>query len=157
MTEDPFAHLHDESYAAAFATRRATPADTVAMAGRAVQALNDWGFTPDLFDEGLRQAWYRDAADAPAAWTAPRDHDDAAAELVKVPSCWTMLRPELRHFEAAAWYTRSLVAAPGERCVLRAGAANYQALVFLNGVFSGLASWRIDAVLHRVDRAFAAR
>ena len=34
MTEDPFAHLHDEAYDRAYATPRATHADAIHMGGR---------------------------------------------------------------------------------------------------------------------------
>ena len=53
-----------------------------------------------------------------------------------MPSCWTTLRPEWKYFEGGAWYTRRIDGAPvagAPRTVLRIGAANYQARVFLNG------------------------
>lgn len=141
--EDPFAHLHDEAYAEGFSTR-VGHADMIAMGGRPTQSLDGlWRFTPDLFDEGLRQKWYLDTQIPPEQWSAPRDYDEDGAALHAVPSCWTMVQPELRHFEGGAWYARYFtwpLAIPGERVFLRVGAANYQALVFLNGRF--LASHR---------------
>jgi len=142
VTEDPFAHLHDEDYAQAYATRRATAATMIHMGGRARIPLDGpWHFTPDLFDEGLRQRWYRDPPTPPAEWTRPRDADLFGADPLDVPSCWTMARPEWRHFEGGAWYARRF-AWDGRtpRLVLRVGAANYEARVFLNGTF--LASHR---------------
>ena len=75
-----------------------------------------------------------------ALQSIPRDYEVEAGDLVPVPSCWTTLRPEWRHFEGAAWYTRDIdwsQGPPGERVILQVGAAAYAALVFLNGVFVG--------------------
>ena len=102
-----------------------------------------WRFTPDLFDEGLRQRWFEDSLEPPEAWTKPRDYDEAAAELFTCPSCWTMAHPEWRFFEGGAWYARQFTwprSMHGERLFLRVGAALSEARVFLNGQF--LASHR---------------
>jgi beta-glucuronidase len=139
MTEDPFAHLHDEGFANAFAARRVGAADMVAMGGRRRISLGGlWRITPDLYDEGLRQHWYRQTPDEPAGWTAPRDYDEGGAEQAPVPSCWNMLKPEWKYFEGSMWYARTFtwpLPTHGERMVLRVGAANYEARVFLNGRF----------------------
>ena len=137
MTEDPFAHLHDEDYARAYDSPRATHADAVHMGGRDVISLDgDWHFTPDLFDEGLRQRWFADDHRPPSQWSHPRDAEPFAAETLSVPSCWTMARPEWRHFEGGAWYARRFDwQGPAPRLVLRIGAAAYAARVFLNGRF----------------------
>lgn len=141
---DPFAHLHDEDYATPFSTRRVGAAEMVAMAGRRTIPLDgEWRFALDLFDEGLRQRWFADEPVPVSQWHAPRDYDLDAEATVPVPSCWTCLRPEWTHFEGAAWYTRFFAWEPtpgAERLVLRIGAANYEARVFLNGTF--LASHR---------------
>jgi beta-glucuronidase len=134
---DPFHHLHDEEYARAYERIALTHEDSVAMGGRATESLcGDWRFTLDLFDEGLRQKWYADEPQPPPEWTAPRDYDAGRGDSIAVPSCWTALRPEWTYFEGGAWYTRSIDGTPPPglaRTVLRAGAANYQARVFLNG------------------------
>ncbi len=139
--DDPFAHLHREDYAAAFEGRRATAATMIFMGGRSRVPLDGpWSFTPDLFDEGLRQAWFADPADDPAGWTKPRDHDPDGVASIAVPSCWTCVRPEWTHFEGGAWYVRDLdVPDPrdGERLFLRVGAANYAARIFFGGAFLG--------------------
>jgi beta-glucuronidase len=138
MTEDPFAHLHDEDYAAAFAAPLATQAGAVAMAGRArISLAGTWSFTPDLFDEGLRQRWFADPRIEPSQWARPRDWDPDGAENLEVPGCWTMAKPEWRFFEGAAWYQRDFDWHPGRapRLVLRIGGALSEARVFLNGEF----------------------
>ena len=138
---DPFAHLHDESYSAPYSGRLAEADGMIAMGGRTTIPLNGaWHFTLDLFDEGLRQKWFADEPLPPGEWKKPRDYDASAGQTVDVPGCWTTLRPEWKHFEGGAWYTRMIEWQPGSdlpRCVLRVGAANYRARVFLNGEFVG--------------------
>jgi beta-glucuronidase len=141
LIDDPFAHLHDEDYARPFAQSIATSESLVTLAGRPQISLDGaWRMTLDLFDEGLRQRWFAQDETPPSQWAAPRDYEIEAGDLVPVPSCWNVLKPEWTHFEGAAWYTRWFdwqPAAAGERMILSFGAANYAALVFLNGVHVG--------------------
>jgi len=137
---DPFHHLHDEAYASPYEQPSLGCAGVVAMGGRATESLaGTWNFTLDLFDEGLRQHWYRDAAEPPTSWIRPRDYDAMDGQTLVVPGCWTMQQPLWRYFEGGAWYTRLIDGGTGAgvRTVLRVGAANYQARVFLNGHFLG--------------------
>jgi beta-glucuronidase len=135
--EDPFAHLHDEEYAAALLARRAGAATLVNAHGRPVQSLDGiWRLTLDPFEEGLRQRWYANDDAPPEAWAVPRDWQQDAGEPAPVPGCWNLLRPELLHYEAAVWYVRDFEAeAPGadEAVLLQFGAAAQRAEVFLNG------------------------
>ncbi len=139
--EDPFHHLHDEDYARPYGANRATAETLVALAGRNVESLDgEWLLTLDLFDEGLRQKWYALDETPPSQWAVPRDYEIEAGEPVPVPSCWNVLKTEWTHFEGGAWYTRWLDWTPGpdgERAILSFGAANYRALVFLNGLHIG--------------------
>lgn len=138
---DPFHHLHDEAYAQPFEQPSFTHEGMVAVGGRVCLSLDGpWQFTLDLFDEGLRQKWYADEPASPTSWIKPRDYDAGAGGTLEVPSCWSMARSEWRLFEGGAWYTRMLEYTPREdapRTVLRIGAANYQARVFLDGQFLG--------------------
>jgi len=142
MTEpvDPFAHLHDEDYAQPYSQHWIGAADLFDVGGRPCIPLDgSWRFTLDPFDEGLRQKWFAlDDAD-PADWIVPRDYDPGGATDVPVPSCWNVLRPEWTHYEGAVWYARDFAAPanPGGRTILRFGAANYAARVFVNGAFVG--------------------
>jgi beta-glucuronidase len=135
--DDPFHHLHDEEYARPFARRLATADTLVTLAGREIESLDGpWRMTLDLFDEGLRQRWFALDETPPSQWATPRDYEIEAGEWVPVPSCWNTLKPEWTYFEGGAWYTRWFDWTPGpdgERAVLCFGAANYAALVFLNG------------------------
>ena len=136
---DPFAHLHDEDYASTYAAL-VDWRDTVFMGGRAVEPLDGpWRFVLDLYDEGLRQRWFADDPSPSETWSVPRDYDGGDWQTVPVPSSWNVLRPKWTYFEGSAWYTRDIapVLALGERLVLRVGAANYRARVFLNGSFLG--------------------
>jgi beta-glucuronidase len=140
-SDDPFHHLHDEAYLQPYEQPSLTHAESVAMGGRGSVSLDGaWNFTLDLFDEGLRQKWFADAPMPPTEWLKPRDYDAGAGDTLEVPSCWTMHKPEWQHFEGGAWYTRFIEHTPradAPRTVLRVGAANYQARVFLNGRFLG--------------------
>jgi beta-glucuronidase len=134
---DPFAHLHDESYADGYETPRADYRGLIAMGGRARMSLHGaWHFTRDLFDEGLRQKLFADPPTPPSEWRKPRDFDEWAAEEIAVPGCWNLAHPEWLMFEGAGWYARRFDwQASAPRLFLRVGAANYAARVFLNGRF----------------------
>ncbi|MGG5822425.1 glycoside hydrolase family 2 protein [Falsiroseomonas sp. HW251] len=138
--EDPFAHLHDEAYDAALVARRATAATLVLPQGRPVIPLDGtWRLTLDLFEEGLRQRWY-DYDDAPPErWDTPRDWQWDAGEPAPVPGCFTLLRPELLHYEGAVWYIRDFdaEAAGDDAVLLQFGAAAQRAEIFLNGIHLG--------------------
>lgn len=138
--DDPFHHLHDEEYAAAFPLH-ASWRDAVAMGGRdRIDLGGDWRFVLDLHDEGLRQGWFRDTPSNPATWTVPRDYDGGDWQVAPVPSCWNVQNPEWKYFEGAAWYTR-MVERPdtpdGARIVLRVGAAAHAARIFVEGEYVG--------------------
>lgn len=141
IVDDPFSHLHDEDYARPFSRGLATAETLVTLAGRPVISLDaEWRMTLDLFDEGLRQRWFALDETPPSQWGTPRDYEIEAGDLVPVPSCWNVLKPEWTHFEGAAWYTRWFEwqpDMPDERVILSCGAANYAALVFLNGAHVG--------------------
>lgn len=138
---DPFAHLHIEDYADVYRAGLRTHRDLVPMLGRGSESLDgEWRLTLDLFDEGLRQKWYADDDMPPSQWARPRDYEIEAGELVQVPSCWNLLKPEWRYFEGAAWYTRWVDWQPDPtrpRTLLQFGAAASDALVFVNGRYAG--------------------
>ncbi|MEM9222850.1 MAG: glycoside hydrolase family 2 TIM barrel-domain containing protein [Pseudomonadota bacterium] len=140
MAHDPYHHLHDEAYTAAFEGGFVGADEMVFMVGRArIPLSGSWQFVPDTFDEGLRQQWYRDPPSDPFALDLPRDCDWSGYR-VEVPSVWNLNRPEWFHFEGSGWYSRDFIApalVPGSRVLLRVGAANYLARVFVNGAFAG--------------------
>ena len=139
--KDPFHHLHNEGYLAAYNAPRFEANTLVVMGDRPSTSLaGDWRFTLDLFDEGLRQKWFTLEQVPPGEWTHPRDYDPYAGPTLRVPSNWSMQKPEWLHFEGGGWYTRIIEHVPDPELpvtVLRIGAANYQSRVFLNGHFLG--------------------
>ena len=138
---DPYHHLHDEAYAAPFAVERVGAEQMIAMAGRQSISLDgDWCFVLDLYDEGLRQAWYKNDAAPIEDWSTPRDYDGGVWQTAPVPSCWNVLKPEWFYFEGGAWYARHFSQekiSDHELYILRIGAANYEARVFVNNEFVG--------------------
>lgn len=136
---DPFAHLHDESYARAYSTDWVGAESLYDIGGRDTVSLDGtWRVTLDPFEEGLRQKWFLLDDAEPSQWRLPRDYDPGGGNDVPVPSCWNVLKPEWLHFEGAVWYRRSFQFRPaGTRTILHFGAANYAARVFLNGAFLG--------------------
>lgn len=134
-------HLHDERYGDAFDRRNLGHRNWLFVGGRPTRSLaGTWRLTPDLFEEGLRQHWYRQDGTPPDKRTSPWDGHPDEGYRVQVPSCWNLARPEWRHFEGCAWLSRHFRAprrAAGERVFLRIGAANYDTKAFLNGAFLG--------------------
>jgi beta-glucuronidase len=141
VPEDPFAHLHDEAYAAPLHRFRRWHRDLISLAGRPTESLcGEWRMTLDLFDEGLRQKWYALDDTPPSQWAVPRDYEAEAGTKVPVPSCWNLLRDEWRYFEGAAWYARDIGFQPGpagERQFLHFEGVAHAALVFVNGICVG--------------------
>jgi beta-glucuronidase len=141
VPEDPFAHLHDEAYAAPLHRFRRGHRDLISLAGRPTESLcGEWRMTLDLFDEGLRQKWYALDDTPPSQWAVPRDYEAEAGTKVPVPSCWNLLRDEWRYFEGAAWYARDIGFQPGpagERQFLHFEGVAHAALVFVNGICVG--------------------
>jgi hypothetical protein len=111
---DPFAHLHDESFADAYETPRADHHGLIAMGGRVRISLNGaWHFTRDLFDEGLRQTLFADPPTPPAEWRKPRDFDEWAAEEIAVAGCWNLHHDRRGRGDAGV---RSALRRGGMRC-----------------------------------------
>ena len=133
--------LHDEDYGKPFDLRNLDHRGMLFMRGRKTRSLNGrWSFTLDPHDTALRQHWYRDCHLPIEGRTAPWDYDVESSEVIELPSCWNLARPEFFHYEGSAWYGRRFDHRPeraGERVFLRIGAAHYDCRVFLNGRFLG--------------------
>lgn len=81
---------------------------------------------------------YRDIDVAKEMSAKPRllyEFDLARSPVTKLPSSWLTAAPELRHYQGAMWYQRSVPVqrGTGKRYFLRFGAANYITRVYLNG------------------------
>jgi len=67
------------------------------------------------------------------------EYDFDTADRLQVPGDWNTQRPELMLYEGTVWYERDFDFAvqPSHRVFVWFGAANYRAMVFLNGVKVG--------------------
>ena len=124
-----------------------------------------WRFHIDPYDVHRRRAasdpHYFELLAKPEdeALLDPRtDFPAGAWETIKVPGCWNEERPELMHYEGCALYLREFDGPPsGPRYFLYVGAANYEATLWLNGVFigrheGGFAPFCIDVTPHLQPR-----
>ena len=130
--------LHEENYLDEFAEPLLGASSFMTTAGREPVPLSgDWRFAIDPFDTGLRQRWFsmrRDDIPEPTDW------NPFEAEIAPVPSSLNLLRPELHHYEGGAWFARTIEdprTQKNQRLILRFGAANYCARIFLDGAFLG--------------------
>jgi beta-glucuronidase len=122
-------------------------ADSLTEVGSRPQISLDglWRFHIDPYDVHRRRAasdpHYFELLAKPEdeALLDPRtDFPAGAWETIKVPGCWNEQRPELMHYEGCALYLKEFDGpASGPRYSLYVGAANYEATLWLNGVFIG--------------------
>jgi beta-glucuronidase len=134
--------IHDEDYMRPYDRRNLNHHGTVFTGGRRVESLNgEWHFVPDLYDVGFRDSWHRERGRRSDGLPAePWDYRPDEGRLVTVPGCWNTIDPVFFYFEGTGWYSRRFprpAAAEGERIILRIGAANQDAKVYLNGRFLG--------------------
>ncbi|MFW5689471.1 MAG: glycoside hydrolase family 2 protein [Spirochaetota bacterium] len=135
------ATIHDEGYHRRFDPRNLNHETAVFMGGRRCEQLNGlWSFVPDQFDMGLRDNWHLPRTPDEHGVMPPWDYSVDDGRQVMLPACWNTIAPELRWLEGSCWFARRFGyerGTPDERVFLRVGAANYDAKVFLNGVFLG--------------------
>ncbi len=62
---------------------------------------------PDPYDTGLRSDWYNIALADLQEKHLPWDYEPDGGDLVNLPSCWNMCRPEYFYYEGSAWYSRN--------------------------------------------------
>jgi beta-glucuronidase len=131
-----YAQLHENNIPDMLASHLVGADELLALGRSPVASLNGkWHFMPDVYDGGLRAAWYREAG-GEFEPNGPRDYDFDAAPLVDVPACWNSYGSEYLLYEGSAWFFRTFTApeaTPEDRIVLRFGAANYACMIFLNG------------------------
>lgn len=109
--------------------------------GRRKESLSGmWNFGLDWYDTCRRAGWYRERRKDDFGKPLPVDYDWESWEMIPVPSCWNMWKPELRYFEGVGIYTRTFrynPLVPNERVFLYFEGANYRTTVFLNGFHVG--------------------
>lgn len=132
-------NIHDEEYRRKYqAPARWT--DAIFDAGRDKESLDGpWNFTIDPYDTCLRAEWFREQTTGKKGLPLPLDYDFERWGTAAVPSVWNLAEPELFWYEGPAVYTRTFdYQNRGEKHVfLKVGAANYEAVVFLNGQLVG--------------------
>jgi beta-glucuronidase len=121
------------------------PVETIQNArGRAGESLNgSWQYLLDPYEAGYYDFHMKPIADGGLGSNrVPANKGDkyelAFTELtptLQVPGDWNTQRPELLWYEGTVWYRRTFDYAPKEahRQFLWFGAANYHAIVYLNG------------------------
>lgn len=109
---------------------------------REVTSLNGvWKTIIDPYEEG-----YYDSQRNPITWhygldrditdkTKLQEYNFATEKILHVPSDWNTQRPELFYYEGTVWYRKRFNHKLNneKRSFLYFGAANYEAIVFLNG------------------------
>jgi beta-glucuronidase len=117
-----------------------------APARQGVSLNGPWHAIVDPYESGYYDYRYQPQADGGyGANTKPQsksdliEYDFATAGLLQVPGDWNTQRPELMLYEGTVWYQRDfdITIPPGHRVFVWFGAANYRAMVFLNGVKVG--------------------
>ena len=133
--------IHNDDYENEYLSLRLDAAHLVNITGRETESLNGkWNFAPDLYDTCRRSHWFSATRLNAEGRELPLDFDWEDWELMTVPSCWNVQKPELHYFEGCGVYTRTFRCLPKtkkERLLLRFEGASYRATVFLNGTLIG--------------------
>jgi len=114
--------------------------------GREHQSLNgDWHAIVDPYENGYYDYRYEPLKNPYGSNEKPEspgdriEYDFDASPTLKVPGDWNSQRPELGLYEGTIWYKTSFQArrSADRRQFLHFGAANYEALVYVNGKLLG--------------------
>src|SRR5579872_4288733 len=100
-----------------------------------------WRTIVDPYENGYYDYRLQPSADGYFRNAKPKDKSDLieynfdASPTLDVPGDWNSQRQDLFFYEGTIWYKRSFdyAAKPGRRLILYFGAANYEAIVYLNG------------------------
>lgn len=110
--------------------------------GRSHQSLNgDWHSIVDPYENGYYDYRYEPSPlhygrnEKPQSVGDRIEYDFDQSPTLKVPGDWNSQRLELSLYEGTIWYKTSFRAerSPDRRLFLHFGAANYQAIVYVNG------------------------
>lgn len=133
--------IHLEDYTESYRSREFTADSMVFDAGRRREKLNgQWHYAVDQYDTCLRQRWFDERRRDGKGNTLPLDYSFDEWPTMQLPACWNTVAPEYRLYESSMVFTRtfSFRKNPGERVMLRIGAANYLCYVFLNRQYLGM-------------------
>lgn len=138
-----FQDIHIEDYRTEYECNFVTSDSLIYDYGRKKQNLNGlWNYAVDQYDTCLRQKWflenYRDAK----GQSLPVDFSFDDWPEMNIPSCWNTVEPEYLLYEGAMVFTRrfsfDVASHRDEKVILKIGAVNYTARVFLNKKYIGL-------------------
>jgi beta-glucuronidase len=137
MENPGYSQLHANPTEGLLRAKRAE-AGTLLCPGREPTMTLDgeWHAGPDIYDNGIRARWYREAG-GEFDRRAPCDYEFEAWDEMTVPSCWNCEEERYSLYEGSFWYFRTFPtpqAGPGDRTIIRLGAANYASMVFVNGI-----------------------
>ncbi|HTS64733.1 MAG TPA: glycoside hydrolase family 2 TIM barrel-domain containing protein [Candidatus Acidoferrales bacterium] len=128
--------------AAAALPAQAGPTAMANIAGRKTISLNGkWRVIVDPYENGYYDFRMQPSKEGYFLDVKARDKSDRVeydfdtASQLDVPGDWNSQRESLFFYEGTLWYRRTFdyAAKPGTRAFLYFGAANYEAIVFLNG------------------------
>ena len=105
----------------------------------------EWAVIVDPFETGYYSYRFEEKADGYFRNARPADpsdlveYDFATSPRLTVPGDWNSQREDLFFYEGTIWYQRDFQLAKDEsrRYVLHFGAANYEAIVYVNGIRVG--------------------
>jgi beta-glucuronidase len=111
--------------------------------GRNPVSLNgSWNYIIDPYENGFYDYRYQETSNGFFKNQKPRDKSDLVeydfdkSPLMRVPGDWNSQLPELLYYEGTIWYKRSFSDPrkdKASRLFVHFGAANYEAIVYLNG------------------------
>ncbi len=133
--------IHKIDYTTIYENGNVSYKDMVADSGRFKESLNGlWHYGIDQYDTCLRATWFAEKYVDNCGMQLPVDFSFDQWPTVQIPSCWNTQSERLQLYEGTVVYTRTFKykKQEEERVLLRIGAANYVARVFLNGKFAGM-------------------
>src|SRR5712671_6446493 len=113
---------------------------------RGISLNGQWRVIVDPYESGYFDYRYKPQADGgfgankkPKSDSDLVEYDFDSADRLQVPGDWNTQRPDLMLYEGTVWYKREFdcPTPPGHRIFVWFGAANYRAMVFVNGAKIG--------------------
>ena len=137
MKEPGYSQIHSNPLEGLRSSRRAT-VDTLLCTGRRpfLDLGGEWHASPDVYDNCVRAQWYKEAG-GEYDGAAPVDYAFEAWDCLPLPSSWNCLAEAYSLYEGPFLFFKSIgpVERPaGEDIFLMIGAANYECMVFVNGI-----------------------
>ncbi len=155
-----------ENYTEQYEEKCASFEDMVFDSGRKRLKLNGlWHYAVDQYDTCLRAEWFKEIERDEKGFTKPLDYSYDEWPTMQLPVCWNMVEREYFLYESSMVFTRkfSYSKKPGEKVMLKIGAANYLCRVFLNKEYVGMnrggstpGYWDITDLLQEENRILIA-